>query len=113
MSVMLERWNDDRMDGLEAKFDGLEAKFDGLERKVDLLEVKVDGLAERFEQVDRRFEQVDQRFERVETELLEQRREMRAGFAAIGESFERLHRLMFQGGVAMIVALVGLLATRV
>jgi hypothetical protein len=60
MYLMLERWDDNRMDGLETKVDGLETR--------------VDELAERL---------------------------------------ERLHRLMFQSSVAVVIALLGLIATRI
>jgi len=40
MTVMLERWNDDKMDALDAKVDALDAKVDRLE--VDLRELRMD-----------------------------------------------------------------------
>ncbi len=59
MSVVLERWNDDKMDALAGG-------VTDLGHRVDVLDVKVDGLGE---QVDRRFEQVDKRFEQAGSEL--------------------------------------------
>lgn len=44
MSVMLERWNDDRMDALDAKVDGLDSKVGILDSKVGALDVRVDVL---------------------------------------------------------------------
>lgn len=38
MPVMLERWNDDKMDGLASKVDGLAIKVDGVE--VELRELR-------------------------------------------------------------------------
>ncbi len=88
MPVMLERWNDDKMDALSDRVD------------------------ERFEQVDKRFEQVDKRFEQVYEELRELRLDTKAGF-------ERTHRLMIQGILALSAAymagfagLIGLVATQ-
>ncbi|HEX2707397.1 MAG TPA: hypothetical protein VHM66_05230 [Solirubrobacterales bacterium] len=79
-------------------------------------------------------DKVDQRFERIDadlrplrvetrTEFTALRTEMESGFGRVDQRFERLderlddrfdalHRLMVQFGGAMIVALVGLIATR-
>jgi hypothetical protein len=65
MPVMLERWNDDKMDALDAKV------------------------------------------ERVEGELLEQRREIKAGFERLGERLDRMQRTMLWAAVTIIVALLG------
>ena len=73
MPVMLERWNDDKMDALSDRVDALSDRVD-----------------ERFEQVDRRFEQVDRRFEQFNTELRELRLDTKAGF-------ERTQRMLVQG----------------
>jgi hypothetical protein len=83
MAVMLERWNDDKMDALDAKVDGMDLRLTRVEVKVD------EG-----------FKKVDKRFERVEGELLEQRREIKAGF-------DRMHRTMLWAAVTVIVALLG------
>ena len=37
MTVMLERWNDDKMDGLAAKVDGMDVRLTRVETKVDVL----------------------------------------------------------------------------
>ena len=74
MPVMLERWNDDKMDALDAKVG------------------------------------------RIDAELLEQRREvkagldkvdsnMRAGFEKLDDRFERMQRTMLWAAVTIIVAL--------
>jgi hypothetical protein len=81
MPVMLERWNDDKMDALDAKVGRLETD-------VATVNVKLDGQRE---------------------ELYEQRKEMKAGFARIDEKFERLHRTLFLASVAVITALVAAL----
>ena len=78
MSVMLERWNDDK-DGCARVDDGWP-----LGSRVDVIGIRI-----------------DERFERIEIELRELRMEMKAGF-------DRLQRLMqFCGGlvVALFVAL--------
>jgi hypothetical protein len=38
MAVMLERWNDDKMDALDAKIDALDVKVEGLTVRVDCLD---------------------------------------------------------------------------
>jgi hypothetical protein len=65
MAVMLERWNDDKMDALDAKVGGTAERVVVLEVKVDALDTKVDGVA---------------------TELGEQRREMNARFDALNRT---------------------------
>jgi hypothetical protein len=67
MPVMLERWNDDRMDALDTK---------------------VDHIAVRLVRVETR---VDEGFKRTDAELLEQRREMKAGFQKIDDRFDKLN----------------------
>ena len=104
MPVMLERWDDDKMDALAGS-------VTDLGRRVDVLDVKVDGLGEqvdkrfeqvdkRFEQVDRRFEEVDRRFEHVDTDLRELRQETKAGF-------ERMQWTLLGIAGAIIAALIG------
>jgi hypothetical protein len=63
MSVMLERWNDDKMDALAGKVDALATD-------IAVLNTKVDALDQRFEQVDQRFEQVDQHFHALHRTLI-------------------------------------------
>jgi hypothetical protein len=60
----------------------------------------------RFDAVDQRFEAVDQRFDRVEAELHALRAETKGGFDAT-------HRLMLQSSIAIVVALIGLIATQI
>lgn len=95
MPVMLERWNDDRMDALDAKVGVLDRKVGVLDAKVNAVDAKVDDL-------DRRMEKG---FARVDADLREQRQEMKAGF-------ERMHRLLVQFCGLMLAALVGLIATQ-
>lgn len=53
------------------------------------------------QKVDRGFARVDARFDRVDDR-----------FDQMNERFEALHRLLVQGGVVIISALIGLLATQ-
>lgn len=89
MPVMLERWNDDKMDALDAQVTSVDAKVDDLARRME-----------------RGFERVDVELREQRAELREQRQEMKAGF-------ERLYRLMFQFCGIAIAALIGLIATQV
>ena len=102
MPVMLERWNDDKMDALS---DRVDERFEQVDKRFEQID-------RRFEQVDKRFEQVDKRFEQVYEELRELRLDTKAGF-------ERTHRLMIQGILALSAAymagfagLIGLVATQ-
>ena len=90
MSVMLERWNDDKMDALDAKVDGLDSKVTDVDGRLTRVEVRV-----------------DEGFKRTDTELLEQRREMKAGFEGLNERFDRMQRTMLWAAVTIIVALLG------
>ena len=66
MAVMLERWNDDKMDALEGKVDGL-----------------------------------DKRIDRVDTDLREQRQEMKAGFGKVDDRLEKMRNTMVYAVIAM------------
>ena len=79
MAVMLERWNDDKMDGLEAKVDGMDLRL-------TRVEVKVDGLGTQMGE--------------IRHELREERKETKAGF-------DRIQRTMLWAAVTIIVALLG------
>lgn len=115
-AAMLERWDDDRMDTLATEVTGvgrrvevLEVKVDGLGAKMDarfeLVDERFKQVDERFKQVDERFKQVDERFDQVDRELLEQRREVKAGLERLGDRFDRLHRGLFGAATAIVVAL--------
>lgn len=80
---MLERWNDDRMDKLAAK---------------------VDDVGVRLARVEVR---VDEGFKRTDSDLLEQRREMKAGFQKIDDRLDRLNDRLTH----LLVAIVGAGAT--
>ena len=71
--------------------------------KLDALGAKVDDLRARMEKGSAH---VDERFARVDADLREQRQETKAGF-------ERVYRLLIQFCGAMLVALIGLIATQV
>ena len=60
-------------------------------------------LGERFDSIDQRFDGVDRRFDRLDLEVLELRREMRAGFA-------EMQRTMNRVGGGVIVGLLGIIA---
>jgi hypothetical protein len=69
------------------------------------------------ERLDDRFRALDARFDRVDAELLELRREMRAGFDAVGQEFrgvreeiDRLRTTMYRFGGGLLVAQFGMIA---
>lgn len=91
MPVMLERWNDDKMDALDAK---------------------VDGLGDRMREL-----RQEMREERQE--MREQRQELRESQKATKAGFEVVHRTIIQTTVAVLTAfivgfaaLIGLVATQ-
>jgi vacuolar-type H+-ATPase subunit I/STV1 len=97
MPVMLERWNDDRMDALAGRVDDLDERMEkGFARVDAALGDLRQELRDGFAQVDKRFERMDERFERMAERM--------------DERFERLHRLLFQASVVTIAALIGLIA---
>lgn len=106
MHVMLDQPTDEKLDAFGAKVDDLRAQMEKGFARVDAelreqrQEMKA-GFArvdERFERVDERFEHVDERFAHVEERF--------------DERFERMHRLLVQLCGAIIVALIGLIATQ-
>jgi hypothetical protein len=68
-----------------------DARLDDLNDKVD----------RGFERMDARFDRTDEKFDRINDK-----------FDRINERFEALHRLLVQGGVVIIAALIGLIATQ-
>jgi hypothetical protein len=93
MAVMLERWNDDKMDALDAKVDDMDLRLTRVEVKVDGLSTKVDGLGTQMGE--------------IRHELREERKETKAGFEKLGERFDRMQRTMLWAAVTIIVALLG------
>lgn len=83
MPVMLERWNDEKMDGLAGEVHSMDVRLGRVEVRVD------EG-----------FKQMDKRFEKFEGELREQRRETKAGF-------DGMQRLMLWAAVSIVIALIG------
>jgi hypothetical protein len=85
MPVMLERWNDDKMDAFDAKVDGLggqmrEQRQDMRELRQDMREerketkagfVKVEGETKAgFAKLDKRFEKIEDRFHQMQWTLI-------------------------------------------
>lgn len=94
---MTKSWTDER---LEERFDAIDQRFDGIDRRLD---------------------RVDQRLDRVDADIRDLRGEMntrfdkvnadmKAGFDAIDERFAAMYRLMVRGGIAVIVAMIGLIS---
>lgn len=103
---MLERWNDDKMDALDSKVDALDSKVDALDSKVDALDAKVNHLDEKVNHLDVRLTRVevkvDEGFKRTDAELLEQRREMKAGFERLNDRLT--HTLLAVIGAGATIA---------
>lgn len=98
MAVMLERWNDDKMDGLAAKVDGLGDQM--REQRREMREFRVEMGEMRKE------------MRMIRAEMVDLRKETSAGL-------ERLGRTMAQGAVGLagsvvigFGALIGLIATQ-
>jgi len=87
---MLERWNDDRMDALDAKVDALDVKVNGMDVRLARVEVRI-----------------AEGFKRTDAELLELRREMKAGFEKLDDRFGRMQWYWLGAALTIIVALIG------
>jgi len=86
MAVMMsprEKWTDERLDDLSAKFDQ------------GFSEIKTE-MREGFARMEARFEKVDQRFEKIDER-----------FEKIDERFHDLNRTLLGGAVVIIATLVG------
>lgn len=109
MEAMAKNWTDER---LEERFDAIDKRFDEVDRRFDAVDRRLDS-------IDRRFDAVDRRFEGVEAEIRDLRGDMKAGFDRmderfdkVNERFEAMHRLMVQGGIVVVAALLGLIGTQ-
>jgi predicted nuclease with TOPRIM domain len=125
MPVMLERWNDDKMDALAAKVDEhgtqlSEIRYelreqrketrDGLDKLAEALceerketkagFEKIDG---RFEKIDGRFEKIDGRFEKIDGRF----EKIDGRFEKLGDRLDRMQRMMVWAAVMISVALLG------
>jgi len=85
MPVMLERWNDDKMDALDAKAGRLEVGLARTDAKIDRIEADV---------------------AKLDTKLDEHRKETKTAFERIDDKFDRMHRTLLVIGGAVIAALV-------
>ena len=99
MEAMRESWTDDRLDYLNQRVDDgfkhVDERFDRFERQIfERFDQAEERAKERFDEVDRRLDLADSRFEQINERMLE------------------LHRLIIQGGIAMLVALLTVLATQ-
>jgi chromosome segregation ATPase len=99
MEAMTKSWTDER---LEERFDAIDQRFDAVDQRFDRVEGELRDL-----RLDMKagFERVDERFEKMNTEI-------KVGFGRVDERFEAMHRLMVQGGVVIIAALLGLIGTQ-
>jgi uncharacterized coiled-coil DUF342 family protein len=82
MSVMLERWNDDKMDSLAAK---------------------VDGLGVRME---KGFERIDSELSEQRKELREQRKELREQGKELNARLDGMQRTMIQAAFTLSAAFI-------
>jgi hypothetical protein len=96
MYKMNESWTDARLDEFAGHVD---KRFDAVDKRFDAVD-------QRFKVVDQRFDAVDQRFDRVEADLRALRTETKSGFDA-------MHQLMLYSSIAIVVALIGLIATQI
>lgn len=85
MPAMREAWTDERLDDLNAKVD------------------------RGFTRMEAGFERLDERFERMDRLMVERFERMEERFDA---RFDSLQRTLLQGGVVVIAALIGLIATQ-
>jgi chromosome segregation ATPase len=92
MEAMAKSWTDER---LEERFDAIDQRFDGMDRRFDRVEGEIRDLRG----------EMNARFDKMNAD-------MKAGFERADERFEAMHRLMVQGGVVIIAALLGLIGTQ-
>ncbi len=92
MEAMAKHWTDER---LEERFDAIDQRFDRVD--TDIRELRGEMNA--------RFDRMDERFDKMSADI-------KAGFERADERFEAMHRLMVQGGIVIIAALLGLIGTQ-
>jgi outer membrane murein-binding lipoprotein Lpp len=124
MPVMLERWNDDKMDVLDSKVDTLDdkvgelnVKVDALDVKVGELNVKVDALDVKVRKLEVKVVELDVKVDRVDRELGHLRQDFGEMRREVKEGFESMNRTLVQTTVALTTmfviggsALAGLIA---
>lgn len=116
MQTMRDSWSDERLDDLNTKVD---RGFEQVDKRFEQVDKRFEQVDRRFEKVDERFERVDERFEQVGEEFKAVRSEMKEGFDAVNGRIDSLQHTLFQGVIALTLAILagfaaitGLLATQ-
>jgi DNA anti-recombination protein RmuC len=110
MEAMTKSWTDERLeerfDAIDQRFDAIDQRFDGVDRRLDRVETDIRELrGEMNARFDQSNSSLNARFDKMNAE-------MKAGFDRVDERFEAMHRLMIQGGIVIIAALLGLIGTQ-
>ena len=118
MAVMLERWNDDKMDALDGKVGGSRSVLRGRMRRSTgwrrmsvKLDTKLDDHRKEtkagFERMDEKFERMDEKFERMDLKF----ERMDEKFERMDLKFERIQRTLFLASVTVIAVLIAALTS--
>jgi tetrahydromethanopterin S-methyltransferase subunit G len=106
MEPMVKSWTDER---LEECFDAVDQRFDGVDKRLDRVDRDIQGLRgemnTRFDRMDARFDVINERFDKMNADV-------NARFEKVTERLEAMHRLLVQGGIVLIAALLGLVGTQ-
>ena len=110
MEAMASNWTDER---LEERFDRIETDIRDLRGEMNS---RFDRMDDRFDKinadVNTRFDRVGERFDRVDDRFDKMNADVNARFEKVTERLEAMHRLMIQGGIVIIAALLGLIGTQ-
>ncbi len=112
-----QSWSDHSLDELNKKVDD---GFDGVEQRIGRVETKVDALDKKVGDIDKKVDALDRRAGTLETKLGALEKKVDEGFGRMDrdmrelrDEMKNLTRGLFTAAVAIVVAMIGSMATLV
>jgi peptidoglycan hydrolase CwlO-like protein len=106
---MRQSWTDSRMDDLKDQVARIDAKFDCLDAKVDRLDAKVDN---GFARLDGRIDRLDGRIDGLDGRIDRASETQAARIDALSETILTAAGRLFGACIAVVIAILGLIATQ-
>jgi hypothetical protein len=113
MEAMRQSWTDSRMDDLKGQVDRLDTKVDRLDAKVDRLDAKMDKGFERLDaKIDKGDAKMDKGFERLDAKIDRASEAQAARIDMLNQTILAATGRLFAACIAVVVAIIGLIATQ-